>query len=749
MRPSKKILMLLVCLALLFTLAMPALAAEAEGQQESVTILYTTDIHTYLQQDLTYSTIAAYKDSLSNALLVDAGDAIQGTVYGVMDEGNTIIRLMNATGYDVATLGNHEFDYGMAGCLQAIEHADFPYISCNFYHEKNGVAGDTVLEPYVVLESNGVKIAFIGITTPESFSKSTPAYFQDEQGNYLYAIAGGTDGSLLYAAVQEAISAAAQEADYVIALGHLGIDPSSRPWTSEEVIANTTGLDAFIDGHSHTPLEKQIVADKEGNPVVLTQGGYYFSALGQMTISPDGNIDTQLLTAEDLVTLTPKAEVKAIEDAWKAEIDSELGQEIGYLSDTLDNYDAEGNRLVRKAETNTGDFVTDALYFVFDQMGLEVDVSIMNGGGIRNTAITGPVTYKTCLDIFPFGNVACLQKVTGQQLLDALEWGAKDVTTEGQVENGGFLQVAGLTYTIDPTIPSTVQQDEKGVWTGPPTGAYKVTNVQVFDKESGEYQPLDLTAEYNLAGYNYILRQLGSGFAMFEGSVNVVDYVLEDYLVLAKYIQSFPNGKVTGYAEAGERITIKQETAATTLPTDVPPTAWYAPAVAFVREAGYMDSTGQGFLPAGTVSRGMVYQTFYNMAGQPEVAEAATFTDVEGKWYAEAAAWAEDSGLTTGVGNQLFAGDKAMTRQELAKAFADYALFMDLTPEELPDLSLYADAESLSAWAIEGMQISLSLGLLQGSENKLNPMATANRAELAQMLMNLSALSAPTETGLS
>lgn len=564
MKASKKFLSWLLTLAMVCTLAVPALAAETEND---VVVLYTNDVHTYIDNNvgegnengLTYSKVAAYRDSLDNVLLVDAGDHIQGTAYGSMDKGATITKLMNAAGYDLATLGNHEFDYDMDGALNAIEAAEFPYVSCNFYHEENGVAGDPVLDSYKVFEVNGVKIAFVGITTPESFTKSTPAYFQDDNGNYIYGIAGGEDGSALYAAVQTAVDAASKEADYVIALGHLGDDPSSKPWTSEEVIANTTGLDAFIDGHSHSTVEMKEVTDKAGQSVVLTQTGSYLNALGQMTIAADGTITTQLLSGDDLAGVTPDADVKAIEDSWIEEINTQLGEVIGHISDTLDNFDAEGNRLVRKQETNTGDFAADALYYLFDSMDMDVDVAIMNGGGVRNEAITGDISYLTCKQIHTFGNVACLQTVTGQQILDALEWGAKDAAADGSMENGGFLQVSGLKYTINTAIPSTVQKDDKNVWTGGPTGAYRVTDVQVLNSETGEYEALDLTASYNLAGYNYTLRDLGDGFAMFDGAVNVLDYVAEDYMVLATYVQSFPDGEVTGYAEPAGRITIVNE----------------------------------------------------------------------------------------------------------------------------------------------------------------------------------------------
>lgn len=546
---------------------------------EDIVILYTNDVHTYIDGALSYDVLAGLKAQLKevygNVLLVDAGDAVQGTAFGSMDKGATIVQLMNAAGYDVATLGNHEFDYGMDGTMNVIGWAEFPYVSCNFYHEDAaGLRGENVLDAYKMFEIGGRKIAFVGITTPETFTKSTPAYFQDENGNYIYGISGGEDGAALYADVQAAITAAeAEGATMVIALGHLGDDPASKPWTSEEVIANVSGLDAFIDGHSHSTVEA-----KDVNGTLLTQTGEYFGSIGMMLIDGEtGEITTDLITYEEVTepvldeqgnpVLNEDGEevtqflynqfvsdfdlgciwasdgnVSAVKDAWITEIDTQLGQTIGSTALTFDNYDAEGNRLVRSQETNTGDFAADALYYLFDNMGLDVDVAIMNGGGVRNKAVTGQLTYKTAKDIHTFGNVACLQTITGQQLLDALEWGARGVGTGEEI--GGFLHVAGITYKIDSEWPASVQMDDKGVWTGAPTGGYRVHDVQVYNKETGAYEALDLAASYNLAGYNYTLRDLGDGFNMFSGAVNVLDYVMEDYMVLANYIQGFAGGKV-------------------------------------------------------------------------------------------------------------------------------------------------------------------------------------------------------------
>ena len=542
--------------------------AEDNGYADDIVILYTNDVHTYVDGPISYDVIAAVKNELQKkygyVYLVDAGDHIQGTAYGSMDNGETIIKMMNTAGYDVATLGNHEFDYGMFGCMKAIDMAEYPYVSCNFHNEADGACGENVLNSYELLSAGEENIAIIGITTPETITKTTPAYFQDEEGNFIYGIAGGEDGSELYAAVQKAIEEAkAAGATKVIALGHLGDDISSSPWTSEETIANVTGLDAFIDGHSHSIVENKEVADKDGNKVLLTQTGQYFDRIGMMVIDAEtGEITTDFIECKEILAddnetvegyelcsdiyegteLVADAEVQKIKDAWIAEIDEKLGQKVGTAEVVLDNYDTEGNRMVRGQETNTGDFCTDALYYLFDGMEMDVDVSIMNGGGIRNKAIIGEITYKTCKDIHTFGNVACLQTVSGQQILDALEWGSKQLGT-GE-ESGGFLQVSGLTYHIDTSIPCTVQEDENGIWTGGPTGEYRVHNVMIYNKETNEWEDLKLDGEYNLAGYNYTLRDLGDGFAMFDGAVNVLDYVMEDYMVLANYVQGFENGAI-------------------------------------------------------------------------------------------------------------------------------------------------------------------------------------------------------------
>ena len=511
------------------------------GDKADVTILYTNDVHTYIDNKSpkpTYAAIAALKRSIEDTgrdvLLVDAGDHIQGTAYGSMDDGATIIELMNEAGYDLATPGNHEFDYGMARAKAVLREADFPYVSCNWVDLRTGF---NVLPSVKFFFVGGRKIAFVGVTTPETFTKSTPAYFMnDAQTKYIYDILGGEDGQKLYDAVQKAIDKAEfWGADTIIGLGHLGVDPSSSPWTSEEVIAHTHGFTAFIDGHSHTVMANKQVADASGKAVTLTQTGSYFKNIGKMTVGADGTITTELIdTYEGL-----DAAVAATASNWISAVDDMLGEEIA-VGDTkfYINDPATGKRRIRSGETNLGDFVADGIYTYFNEIEeLHCDIAIMNGGGIRTDVEAGPWSFKTCKTVSPFGNVACLMSVTGQQIQDALEFGARFAGAEGK-ENGGFLHVAGARYTIHPMIPNTVQTNDKNVWTGSAT-IPRVSNVEIYDKTTGTYQPLDPNATYALAGMNYTLRNLGDGFAMFDGATLIKDYVSEDYLVMSSYAAMF------------------------------------------------------------------------------------------------------------------------------------------------------------------------------------------------------------------
>ena len=522
----RKFLSLLLTMAMVLSLAVTVNAA---APKEDITILHTNDVHCDYEK---YAKVATLHKSAD--LLVDAGDHVQGGVIGTLSKGEYIVDIMNYLKYDAAVPGNHEFDYGMDQFLHiAKDLAKYPYISANF----TGKDGKPYFDAYKIFEVKGVKVAFVGVCTPETFTKSTPTYFQDANGNYIYGFCEGNNGADLYKAVQKAIDAAkAAGADYVIGLGHLGIDEQSSPWMSKEVIANTTGFDAFIDGHSHTVMENKQVYDAAGKAVTLTQTGSYLANVGKMTIAEDGAITTELISTADV----SDAAVAATAEAWINDVDAMLGEQIAttdikfYINDP-----ATSKRRIRMGETNLGDFVADGIYTYFNEVEqLDCDIAMMNGGGIRTDVDAGKWTFKTCKQVSPFGNVACLMSVTGKQIQDALEFGARFVGPEGK-ENGGFLHVAGATYEIHTDIPNTVLTDDKNVWMGSATGTPRVQNVRIYNKKTGTYEPLDLNRTYALAGMNYTLRNLGDGFAMFDGAELIKDYVSEDYLVMSTYAMIF------------------------------------------------------------------------------------------------------------------------------------------------------------------------------------------------------------------
>lgn len=547
----KKILNILLTFLLLFTFTACSKQETKEPVNGTATILYTNDIHGYINNKIkdgdnevdgiSYGNVKALKDELiserKNVLLVDAGDHAQGTIYSAMNNGEDMIKIMNATGYDLATLGNHEFDYGQQQVFKLMDLADYDYVSCNFYNVDDN---SLVLAPYKVLEAGDLKIAFIGITTPETMTKSTPAYFQDADGNYIYGIYSGEDGKELYDSVQNAIDEAKKEADVIIALGHLGVDESSSPYTSKEVIENTSGLNAFIDGHSHTKIEGDTVKDKDGNDVILTQTKSYLSYIGQMEINvidDEVSISTKLVDDYDSRDETVDNMVQEVITKTDSMLDEKVAESSVpfYISDP-----STGERIVRKMETNSGDLTADAFYWYFNiYKDMDCDIAFYNGGGIRQDFPNGLLTYKDCKTLMPFGNLLCMVKVSGQILLDVL-----DFSCEKLPEESSMLQVAGLKYSIDTSVAVSSVKDENGVWVSGPTKGYRVYDVEVYNKESKQYEPLDLNKEYTIGSVNYLLRNGGHGLSMLQNSEVVLDYCEEDYMVLARYLSSFANKTV-------------------------------------------------------------------------------------------------------------------------------------------------------------------------------------------------------------
>jgi len=513
----------------------------ADTRSDDIVILTTNDVHCGIEDNIGYAGLAAYKKEMEAAnkyvTLIDIGDAIQGDTIGTLSKGEYIIDIMNQVGYDIAIPGNHEFDYGMDQFLGKIVPAfKGTYVCANFVDKD----GKPVFDAYKMVEYGDKKVAFVGIATPETFFKSTPTYFQDANGNYIYSFCEGNDGKALYEAVQKAVDAAKKEgADYIIAIGHLGTDEASKPWTSTDVIKNTTGIDAFVDGHSHSTFASQ-AKNKDGKSIPTVSTGTKLENIGKVAISAKGVVTTSLVTAAEVTA--KDADTEKFIGEIKVKYEGLVNTVVAKSTVDLAIADANGNRQVRSQETNLGDLCADAYRIVLD-----ADIAFVNGGGIRTNIEKGDITYGEIIQVHPFGNMACVIEATGQQILDALEMGSKDV---GVGENGGFLQVSGLTYTINPLVESSVVLNEQGEFVKV-DGKYRVSDVMVGGVA------LDLNKTYKLASHNYMLKSGGDGFVMFKGNKVLQDEVLIDNQVLINYIQTELKGVVgSQYAAPQGRIKI-------------------------------------------------------------------------------------------------------------------------------------------------------------------------------------------------
>lgn len=544
--------------------SMCRITADAEEDIKGVVILHTNDVHCGVYADdytMGAADLAAYRTRLESegyeVILADAGDFIQGGVIGTLSGGKYPLQIMNKLGYDVAVPGNHEFDYGMDTFFMLTQNADFPYLSANFTDLETG---EKPFEGYTIIETDEAKIGFIGIITPQTPTSSRPSYFMNDKGEYIFGFCGDDNGSELYAAVQEAVDGAVSDgAEYIVALGHMGDYVYDEHWSSKSVIENVSGIDVFIDGHSHSVIENQKVTDKDGNSVILTSTGTKLENIGTVTITGDG-IVSELMGKDEFTLTTDKnsAEYKAYTEMtdFIAGIDSEYAELVETVVaktavDLTINDPETGNRAVRNAETNMGDLCADAY-----RIKSGADIGLINGGGVRSDIAAGEITYGDIINVQPFGNSLCVVEVTGQQILDCLEKGAAYYPGE----NGGFMQVSGLTYEIHSGIPSSVKTDDDGNFISV-DGDYRVKNVMV----NGE--PLDLVKTYTLASHNYMLLSCGDGMTMFKDCNVVAREIMIDNQMLIEYISDDLGGTVGeeySNPKGSGRIKIVSETPAVT-----------------------------------------------------------------------------------------------------------------------------------------------------------------------------------------
>ena len=525
-----------------------------------IVVLYTGDMHCSVESGankLDFAQLALYKQAVSNSAdyvtLVDCGDAVQGSNIGTLTKGESIVELMNEVGYDVCTFGNHEFDYGIDQLEKLMGMSDAEYICCNFM-DSDGC----FVSPYTIRSYGELKIAYIGITTPYTLTSSNPEVFKDENGELKYSFCQDTSGEKLYNAVQNAVDTViGMDADYVIALAHLGNGEGYSPYGSEDVIAATSGIDIVLDGHSHTVVESREVYNKEGEPVMLTSSGSHMQYIGQVTIDTrrttgknDDVITIRLIDSSDYDRVAGKTEET------EKEFEEILGTEIGYTAKTLSVNSENGNRLVRNRETGIGNFVADAYRSLTN-----ADIAFVNGGGIRADISEGKITYGDLLNVQPYGNMICVVEATGLEIRDALEMSYRMVEGKYEDENGsvgesgGFFHLSGMKVVIDTSIPSGVKLDENGMFSGV-EGERRVKEVYLLNGETGEYEPLSDSKTYTVASINYILLQGGDGFNMFMNNEVITSEAASDLQAVIEYLELSGGNIDERYFATEGRITV-------------------------------------------------------------------------------------------------------------------------------------------------------------------------------------------------
>ena len=714
----KKLLSVFLALTLVFALCGGALAAE-ETTGNDIVVLYTNDVHCGVEDNIGYAGLVAYEKEMLETTpyvtLVDIGDAIQGGPLGTLTTGEALVNIMNEVGYDVATMGNHEFDYGMARFQELAAMLECGYVSCNFVDLSTG---DTVFPSYKMISYGDTDVAYIGISTPETYTKSTPTYFQDENGNYIYSFSENNLPEMVQDAIDEATAAGAE---YIVAVGHLGVDEQSAPYRSTDIIAETTGLDVFLDGHSHSVIASQEVEDADGNTVILSSTGTALANIGKLTIAADGTITTELVSDYE----TKDADMQAFIDNVNAEFEEITSEVVAESSVNLTGYAEDGTRLVRNQETNIGDLVADAYRVVGD-----ADIGWANGGGIRADIPAGEITYGDIIEVHPYSNQLCVVETTGQQILNALEMASASCPNE----SGGFLQVSGLSYTIDTTIPSSVVTDDKGMFVEV-DGERRVKDVMVGD------EPIDPDATYTLASHNYMFKEGGDGINMFMNDKLIVDESMPDNQVLITYIVDHLDGVVPAdYAEPQGRITVL--TAVSELPfTDVSVDAWFYDAIKAAYDAELMDGVSETtFEPDTAMNRAMLVTMLYRLEGSPEVTTnvSEVFADcADDVWYSDAVVWAAENNIVSGRSETEFAPTATMTRQEMAVILYNYSVLKGAEAVTEPALE-YGDADAIADWAANAVTFCTAEGLMSGvSETEFSPAGSATRAMGATVLVRM------------
>ena len=709
---KKKVLSLVLVLAMMFSLCITAGAEEpAEDLSGSIIILHTNDVHGAIDG---YAKAAAlkktYEEMGAYVLLMDAGDFIQGDPTVSTSEGATAVELMNLAGYDVAAPGNHEFDYGYANLKALVSEADFPIVAANVLYGGKAAFNDNV----TFTAPDGTKIGVFGLDTPETATKAHPAKIK--------GVTFLAEDELFACAQEQVNELEAEGCDIIVCLGHLGIDDESTGNRSMDLLEEVDGIDLFIDGHSHSDLDDIAGAVGEScmvNDTILTSTGTKFENIGLVVIS-DGVMEATAIPTAD-ITVKPDGTVADRAAAIQKAVDDEYGAVFAKTEVELNGVKAE----VRTGETNLGNLITDALVWGAAEAGTKVDAAVTNGGGIRASISKGNITKKDINTVLPFGNTLSIVKVTGAELLEALE--ASTYCTPETI--GGFPHVSGIVFTVD--TGKVYDQGEQY----PGSTYYGPKSIQRVSIQSVGGKAFDPNATYTIATNDFMAAGGDTYYAFKTASVNYDLGVPMDEVVM-EYVTEELDGVVTAedYGASEGRITIKKG-----LPfTDVAADAAYYDDVLYVYENNIFNGfTSTIFGPDSTMTRGQMVTVLWRMNGSPEPEKDCPFTDVAAASpYRKAIAWAVENGLSNGYTETTFAPGQAISRQQFLTILYRYAQFKeyDVSVGEDTNILSYTDVESVSTYAVPAMQWACGAGVAYGIDGKLMPTSPAPRYQVAEFL---------------
>lgn len=506
--------------------------------ESDIVILYENDVHCAVEGYAKLVTLRKkQEESTPYVTTVSCGDFIQGGLIGAVSTGGYIIEIMNKVGYDVITLGNHEFDFGTSRMLELMGQIDAKVVNANFFDLRTN---QPVFPAYEILTYGQTKIAFIGLTTTSAISQN-PNKFYDDNGEVIYNLSKEN----FYEVAQFNIDKAKEEgADYVVILSHLGDEDIEDNPSSCSLIAQTTGIDVVLDAHAHHYLPDTLIYDKEGQAVLMSSTGSQFQSLGILTLSTEGVFRTRL---EPLKGVMPDAETQTLVDSINALVEATGNKVIGYSEINLPLYDKNGKRFLRSQEGGLGNYCADAFRIVLD-----TDVAILNAGGIRDSISAGNITYNSMKKVMPYSNTGCIAIMTGQQIVDALEFSVKNLPSKFSE----FSQVSGLTFQVDTSVIPPVLLDKNKQFAGVCEGKRRVYNVKVLDKTTGSYIPIDLKEEYGVASTSYLFVEKGGQGILGQAKVVEKDILL-DAEILSTYIHQHLNGVISKqYATSEGRILI-------------------------------------------------------------------------------------------------------------------------------------------------------------------------------------------------